>query len=267
MKLELTIFSTVVLALLTAVPPRVRAQSPTPDASQTPSAPPNEMQSGPQGAPVAGAGRGRGVFGKITAIQKDAIEVARPDGTKVSVKLTAATEFRKEREAAKLADFKVGDSVMVRTDRQAGQSDDATAVTVASVPAGFAGRRRGGPGAPGMMPGTMGKDFVAGEVKSLDPPKLMVLRMDGVTQTLELNEETSLRRGRESLTMADIQPGDHIFARGAVANDVFVPKSISVIPPEQWKRIEEMDSQGEGAGAPQGAPAEAASPKPPEQPN
>ena len=267
MRLKLTIFSIVVLALLTTAPARSRAQSPSTDSNQPSSAPLNEMQGGPPGAPVAGPGRGRGVFGKITAIQNDAIEVARPDGTKLSVKLTAATEFRKERKAAKLSDFKVGDSVMVRTDRQAGQSGDATALTVASVPAGFAGRERGGPGAAGMMPGTMGKDFVAGEVKSLDPPKLVVLRMDGVMQTLELNEETSLRRGRDSVTMADIQPGDHIFARGAVANDVFVPKSINVLPPEQWKRMQEMNSQGEGAGAPQGAPAEAASPKPPEQPN
>ena len=79
-----------------------------------------------------------------------------------------------------------------------------------------------------------------GEVKSIDAPHITVLRTDNVTQTLELNEETSLRKGRDSVTMADIQPGDHVFMRGAMQNNVFVPKSVMVIGPEQWKRMQEM---------------------------
>jgi len=86
----------------------------------------------------------------------------------------------------------------------------------------------------------MGKDFVVGEVKSIDAPKLTVLRPDNVTQTLELNEETSLRRGRESITMADVQVGDHVVVRGGVQNNTFVPKNVMVLSPEQWKRMQEM---------------------------
>lgn len=126
---------------------------------------------------------------------------------------------------------------------------------VAAVPPGFTGR--GGAGGPGGMSGgmvgTLGKDYVVGEVKSLAPPKLTILRTDNVTQTIELNEETSLRRGRDSITMADIQPGDHVFLRGATASDVFVPKGLNVIPLEQWNRMQEMN-EGRGA-APQNAPA------------
>jgi hypothetical protein len=91
-----------------------------------------------------------------------------------------------------------------------------------------------------MMMGEMGKDFVVGEVKSVNAPQITIVRPDNVTQTLELNEETSLRKGRESVTMADIQPGDHVFARGAMQSNVFVPKNIMVIGPEQWKRMQEM---------------------------
>src|SRR5712671_7947663 len=103
-----------------------------------------------------------------------------------------------------------------------------------------------------------------GEVKSVDAPKLTILRVDSVTQTLELNEDTSLRRGRDSITMADIQPGDHIFARGVSANDVFVPKGVNVIPPEQWKRMQEMISEGgeKRGGTRQSAPAPSAPPAP-----
>ena len=100
----------------------------------------------------------------------------------------------------------------------------------------------------------MGKDFVTGEVKSLDAPKLTVLRPDNVTQTLELNEETSLRRGRESITMADIQPGDHVVVRGAVQNNAFVPKNVMVLSPEQWKQLEDMRKMS-GMGPAGNAPA------------
>src|SRR5262249_4720425 len=78
-------------------------------------------------------------------------------------------------------------------------------------------------------------------------PKITVLRPDNVTQTLELNEETSLRKGRESVTMADIQPGDHVFVRGGVESNTFVPKMVMVIGPEQWKRMQEMGRYGAGS--------------------
>ena len=105
-------------------------------------------------------------------------------------------------------------------------------------------------------------------MKTVDAPKLSILRPDNVTQTVELNEETSLRKGRDSITMADIQAGDHVLARGAVANDVFVPKNLNVIPPEMWQRLQEMNAEG---GTPGAAPKPSAPPgsqqKPPEQPN
>jgi uncharacterized protein DUF5666 len=200
-------------------------------------------------------GRGRGVMGKITAIKDGALELARMDGATVTVKLTDKTEYRKDRQSAKLLDFKVGDPVFIRTEGTGDQ--DLTAVVVA-------GRTGGGPGGPGMggpgasnyvqygfMGGELGKDFVFGEVKSLDAPKITVLRPDNVTQTLQLNEETSLRKGHDSVTMADIQVGDHVFVRGAVQNNAFVPKMVMVIGPEQWKRMQEM-GMAPGLSKPQG---------------
>jgi len=112
------------------------------------------------------------------------------------------------------------------------------------------------------MFGEMGKDFVVGEVKAVDAPKLTVLRPDNVTQTLELNEETSLHKGRESITIADIQPGDHVVARGALENNVFVPKNVMLLSPEQWQRMQEM---GFGRGANGGASTNAPKSNPPQQ--
>jgi preprotein translocase subunit YajC len=109
----------------------------------------------------------------------------------------------------------------------------------------------------------MGKDFVAGVVKSVDAPKLTVVRADNVTQTLELNEDTSLRRGRESVTMADIQPGDHVVIRGGLQNNVFVPKAVILVSSEQWERMQQF-AQG-GAGPAGNTPAKAPAGSPPQQ--
>src|SRR5205085_5857740 len=227
---------------------------------------------GQQSAPPAGEvrmqgppeGRGHGVVGKITSIKDGAIELTRMDGASVTVKLTDKTQYRKDRENAKLADFKMGDMVFIRTEGAGDQ--DLTALIVAGRSGGPGEHGVGGSGGGMMMMGggELGKDFVFGEVKSVDAPKITVLRPDNVTQTLELSEETSLRKGRESVTMADIQPGDHVVVRGAVQDNAFVPKNVMVLSPEQWKQMEEMRKMS-GMGPAGSAPAAskpATAPKP-----
>jgi hypothetical protein len=204
-------------------------------------------------------GQGRPLFGKITAVSKGTMQLATPDGTNVTVRITDKTEFRKDRQSATLADFKVGDVVFVRGEEAA---DHTVSAQIIGARSGAGGPEGGGRGPGGAGFGELGKDFVAGEVKLIDAPKLTVLRPDNVSQTLELNEETSLRKGRESITMADIQPGDHVVVRGAVQNNVFVPKNVIVLSPEQWKRLQEMAASGSGRGA--NAPATAPKENPPQ---
>ena len=235
-------------------------------AQDEPSGPPPQ-----QGQGRGGEGRQRPLVGKIAAMRDGAMDITGPDGQVVTVKLTAQTEFRKDREPVKISDFKVGDMVMVRGDENADHSVTArmigarTGGTMYSGRGGGpgegpGGRQGGGPGG-GMTMGTLGKDYVAGEVKAIDPPKLTVLRTDNVTQVLELDEETSLRKGRDSITMADIQVGDHVMARGGVQSNAFVPKGVMVLSPEQWQRMQEMMSQGNTTKP---AGSEAAAPKPQE---
>jgi hypothetical protein len=232
-----------------------------------------QAQDEPSGPPPQGQGRGQGyggqrptAFGKITAVHDGSLEVTGPDGNAVTVKITPQTEFRKDREPAKVSDFKVGDMIMVRGT----QNSDGT-VTANMIGgrtgggmmySGPAGQRGGGAM---MNPGTLGKDYVAGEVKSIDPPKMTVLRTDGVTQTLELTEDTSLRRGRDSITMADIKVGDHVMARGAAQGDNFVPKGVMVMNAEQWQRMQERGSQGQGNAAGSGASQTPAPPPKPQE--
>jgi hypothetical protein len=217
------------------------------------------------------------LFGKITAVHDGSIAVTNANGENVTVKFTAKTEFRKDRQDAKRSDFKVGDLIIVRGQENPDHSWTAEVVGGRSGngPGGSGGREgREGRGVPGGSDrgfggqgGTLGKDFVAGEITAIDAPKLSVLRSDKVTQSIELNEDTSLRKGRDSITMADVQVGDHVFARGGLENNVFVPKMVMVVSPEQWKRMQEWTGQAEGQRRPPSPPAgapDAPSQKPPE---
>ena len=189
--------------------------------------PPGQSRAGREGG---NGQRGPGLIGKITGLENGAMQITKPDGETVTVKYTSKTEFHRGREAAKLSDFKVGDGVLVRGEEN--EDHSWTARMIALPP-------KEGSGNSGFM-GEMGKDYVVGEVKSIDAPMLTILRTDKVTQTIELTEESSLRRGQDSVTMADLQPGDHVFVRGATKGNVFVPKLLFVIEPEQWKRMQEM---------------------------
>jgi len=198
------------------------------------------------------------LFGKITALHESSLEISNPNGETVTVKLTPQTEFRKDRQPAKRSDFRVGDVIAVRG--QENTDHTWTAQTVGARSANGEGR------GPNMQAGTLGKDYISGEVKSVDAPKISVLRTDKVTQTIELNEDTSLRKGRDAITMADVQVGDHLVARGAMQDNVFVPKFVMVIGPEQWKRMQEMGGGMRMSGPANSGPG-GASQKPAEPPH
>src|SRR5271155_4014657 len=270
MKSIVRLLSISLLSLLAAGAPgpaaAQSAQDPPPPQSQSS----GQSTSGQQ-PPQRGGERRPGLFGKVTALHAQSIEIATQSGDAVTVKISGSTQFRKERQEAKLSDFKAGDPVFVRGQENADHSW--TAEMIGERPAGgFGGGPRsggannssegGGPGAGGAGGGrpfgVLGQDYVIGEVKAVDAPKLTILRPDNVTQTVELNEETSLRKGRDAITMADIQPGDHIMVRGGVANNVFQPKTLNVTGRNQGNGMQERGRAG--------APPAANAPKDPNPP-
>ena len=181
--------------------------------AQTPSGQP-QAGSAPAGQGRGGF-RGQGVSGTITEIKSDAMTIKTAEGKTVTAKLSSDTQYRNGREQAKLADFKVGDEVMVGGTKS---SDDVvTARFVVNRSAAMA-----------QMKEELGKKMIMGEVKSIDGAKLTILRPDGVTQTIEADENTSFRKQRESITLADIKVGDHVFGRGELKEGTFVPATLSV---------------------------------------
>ncbi len=193
--------------------------------AQTGSQPAQEQPASPEAQGSRGRrGDGRmfgrnGIGGTITAIKGDTLTVKTMQGNTVTVKTTPETRFRKDRQPAQLADFKPGDTVMVGGEK--GNDDTWTARFVAS--------RIGGAQDMQAFREGMGKQFIAGEVKAIDGTKLTIARPDGQSQTIEVDENTSFRKGRESITLPDIKVGDHVFGRGALNSaGVFVPTELNV---------------------------------------
>jgi hypothetical protein len=162
-----------------------------------------------------GESRFQGVAGTITAIAKNQLSLKTLGGKAVTVNLSADTRYRKDRQPATLADFKVGDMVMVGGDPA---GENAWSARFVATRAGADQQMREG----------LGKRFIAGEIKSIDGTRLTILRPDGETQTIAVDENTSFRKQRESITLADFKPGDHVFGRGELKNGTFVAAVLNV---------------------------------------
>ena len=159
-----------------------------------------------------------GVAGTITAMDDKSMTLKTTDGRTVTVKLDEKTQYRKDRQPAKLSDFKVGDMAFV-----GGQSagENTWQANFVATRSGAGQEFREG----------LGKRFIAGEIKSIDGTRLTISRVDGETQTINVDENTSFRKQGESVTLADLKPGDHVFGRGEVKNSVFVPAVLNVGEP------------------------------------
>ncbi len=195
-----------------------------------------ERQGPPGGGRFAGLQR---VSGTLESIASDKLVIKDAEGKSTTVKITSETQFRKDRQPAGLGDFKTGDRVVA-----AGKSGSDGIVVAQFVAAGQmmrGGRGEGGPmGAPGGMEGGhlspeemvrmgLGTRFIAGEVKKIDGTNLTILRPDGQTQVITVNEDTSFLNGKnESVTLADLKAGDHVRGRGEMKNGVFVPEALHV---------------------------------------
>lgn len=179
---------------------------------------------------------GESVFGKVTAVSKDSLTVSpMQGGDAVTVKVGENTRVTKERQPVKLEDIKTDDAVFVRG-KLNGNVMDAAIVGVMSPEMlqrmQSRGMDLGGGRMGGFNPEDMGKKFIAGEVKAIQETKLTIARPDGQTQEIEVDENTSFRKGMESITLPDIKVGDFVRGRGEVKNDVFVPKELVVGRPQ-----------------------------------
>jgi Cu/Ag efflux protein CusF len=159
---------------------------------------------------------GQGTAGNITAINGDTLTIKTMAGVE-TVKTTADTMFRRNRDTAKLSEFKVGDTVFVAGEK----SGDTWTARIVAMRSG-----------PGFNPDDMGKKFILGEVTKIDGTKITIKRPDNVEQTIEVDDDTSFRNSRrESVTLADVKVGDRVGGRGSVKDGTFVSGPNDEAPP------------------------------------
>ncbi len=184
-----------------------------------------------------GGWAGHGVMGEITAVNTDGFTIKTMQGNSATVKVSSETKFMRNREEIKRTELKVGDSIGV-----AGQPDanDPTTWNANFVMDRTAQVKE--------FKENLGKTVIAGEVKSIDETKLTILRPDGQTQTIEADENTSFKKGRDSVTLADIKVGDRVMGRGALKNGVFVPTELRVGGPGGGMGMGMMGGPREGRG-------------------
>ncbi|MFL6429497.1 MAG: DUF5666 domain-containing protein [Acidobacteriaceae bacterium] len=74
----------------------------------------------------------------------------------------------------------------------------------------------------------LGKTWSAGRIVSIAGTTIQVHRLDGVEQKIAVDENTSFREKRDSVTLADIRPGQGFRAEGHVMNGTFTATTFTV---------------------------------------
>src|SRR5262249_35668021 len=154
-------------------------------------------------------------------------------GDPVTIKVGENTRVTKERQPIKLEEIKTDEVVLARGSLKDNVMDAAMVGVVNPQMIQMMGQG-GGPGGGGRGPGAgfnredLGKKFIAGEVKAINETKLTIARPDGQNQDIEVDENTSFKRGNESITLPDIKTGDFVRGSGELKNGVFVPKELIV---------------------------------------
>jgi hypothetical protein len=76
-----------------------------------------------------------------------------------------------------------------------------------------------------------GKTWLQGKVTAISETKVTLLgMMDNAAHTFVADEDTTFRKRREPITLADVQVGDVVRVEGAVKDGVFVAASVAVMP-------------------------------------
>jgi hypothetical protein len=147
-------------------------------------------------APLRGGkARSNGIFGEVVSVDAAAgtITVRERDGTTQVIYTTANTVFTRNRQPAKIADFKVGDRVFAHGAR------DASGQFVADR---IFGRD--------FKPHAHRSTSIFGQVVSVEPAAatMTIVDSDGKRQVVQV--KALLSRNGQSATLADFQAGDHV---------------------------------------------------------
>jgi hypothetical protein len=183
-------------------------------------------QQGPRrGGGMGFMGMGAPVHGTVTAISGTTFTIKDEQGESYQVATSPNTHIMKDRQPVKAADIHVGDVVMAGGDVDE-KAHTVGAVFLAVLDAEQVQRMK-------QARADFGKTWTAGKITAINDLKITIERPDKVSQTVSVDENTSFRKHRDSITLAEIKVGDMITARGALQNNAFLASQLSVVEPGQ----------------------------------
>jgi len=188
-----------------------------------------------------GMGMGQGLVGTVTQVASDHFTVKNMAGENWTVKFDENTWIMRQqpqtsgpngqqelggygRKTFKLGDLRVGEGVMTggKIDNDA---KSVSAVGIMVLDPTRAEQMR-------QMQANYGKTWLAGRVTSINDTTITVQgSMDSTAHTFVADENTTFRRRREPITLADVQVGDNVRVEGAVKDGQFVAAMVNVMMP------------------------------------
>jgi hypothetical protein len=206
--------------------------------------------SAPQGQQGAGMGRGqggrgfggfmggRGMGGTVTEAGSDHYTIKTELGETYIVHFSVNTRIvnqppqrtteggmRTPPQEIKSSEIRVGDVIM------AGGEVDAAAKSVGAVMVMKIDPER----AKQMreMQANFGKTWLAGKVTAVNETKITLQsQIDNADHAFVADENTSFRKRREPITLADVQVGDNVRAEGAIKDGIFTATAVTVMGPQ-----------------------------------
>lgn len=250
MKIRLTFAFVLTLVLAAAVP----AQSPNSDSGSAP--PPGQNSARPGGGYGQRGGRGgfggmgmmgRGLMGTVTEVAADHYTIKTDAGGIYTVNLSSNTRIFKmgagmrgqgggqgmgegrgmggggnPPQQLKPADIRAGDVVEVRGETDATAKTVGAAAVVELDPDQVKQIRA--------READFGKTWLMGKVTAIDGVKVTLMgALDNAPHVFVADENTTFRRRRDPVTLADIQVGDSVRVEGEVKDGAFSAATVSVM--------------------------------------
>jgi preprotein translocase subunit YajC len=106
------------------------------------------------------------------------------------------------------------------------------------------------------MQANYGKTWLAGRITGIEGTTITIEGMiDHAPHTIAIDENTSLRQRRDSITLADIKPGQQLRAEGSVKNGAFLATQVTAMEPQNRDPNREQNrDQPPGAASSQPKP-------------
>jgi hypothetical protein len=183
-------------------------------------------------------GGGRGLLGTVTEAAADHYTIKTSEGETYAIHFSVNTRIVKGQnqrrsqggggeggnppQPIKASEIKVGDAIAAMGEMDA-NAKSLGAINIMLVDPERAKEMR-------EMQANYGKTWLLGKVTSIDGVKVTLMgAIDSTAHSFVADENTTFRKHREPITLADIQTGDTVRVEGAVKNGTFLATSVAAM--------------------------------------